>query len=42
MCLRMFSAKDFEVVSGPTVSLAESINRRIRKRQVVLVRPMGN
>jgi hypothetical protein len=39
-CLRMFSAKDFEVVSGPTVSLAESINRRIRKRQVVLVRKM--
>lgn len=39
-CLRMFSAKDFEVVKGPTVSLAESINRRIRKRQVVLVRKM--
>jgi hypothetical protein len=39
-CLRMFSAKDFEIVQGPTVSLAESINRRIRKRQVVLVRKM--
>jgi hypothetical protein len=39
-CLRMFSAKDFEIVAGPTVSLAESINRRIRKRQVVLVRKM--
>lgn len=39
-CLRMFSAKDFEIIEGPTVSLAESINRRIRKRQVVLVRPM--
>jgi hypothetical protein len=37
-CLRMFNAKDFEVVKGPTVSLAESINRRIRKRQVILVR----
>jgi hypothetical protein len=39
-CLRMFSAKDFEIVKGPVVSLAESINRRIRKRQVVLVRKM--
>lgn len=39
-CLRMFAAKEFEIVSGPTVSLAESINRRIRKRQVVLVRKM--
>jgi hypothetical protein len=39
-CLRMFSAKDFEIVKGHAVSLAESINRRIRKRQVVLVRKM--
>lgn len=39
-CLRMFSAKEFEIVNGPSVSLAESINRRIRKRQVVLVRKM--
>jgi hypothetical protein len=37
-CLRMFSAKDFEIIEGPIVSLAESMNRRIRKRQVVLVR----
>jgi hypothetical protein len=37
-CLRMFSAKDFEIVQGPIVSLAESMNRRIRKRQVTLVR----
>lgn len=37
-CLRMFSAKDFEIVQGPTVSLAETMNRRIRKRQVTLVR----
>ncbi len=37
-CLRMFSSKDFEIVQGPTVSLAETMNRRIRKRQVVLVR----
>lgn len=39
-CLRMFSAKDFEVVAGPKVSLAETMNRRIRKRQVTLVRKM--
>lgn len=39
-CMRMFSAKDFELVYGPTVSLAESMNRRIRKKQVTLVRKM--
>lgn len=39
-CLRMFSAKDFEVIAGPRVSLAETMNRRIRKRQVTLVRKM--
>lgn len=38
--LRMFSAKDFEILSGPRVSLAETMNRRIRKRQVTLVRKM--
>lgn len=37
-CLRMFSAKDFNIVKGPTVSLAETMNRRIRKRQITLVR----
>lgn len=37
-CLRMFSAKDFEIVQGPIVSLADTMNRRIRKRQVTLVR----
>lgn len=38
--LRMFSAKDFELIAGHKVSLAESMNRRIRKRQVTLVRKM--
>jgi hypothetical protein len=38
--LRMFSAKDFDIVAGPRVSLAETMNRRIRKRQITLVRPM--
>lgn len=39
-CLRMFSAKDFNMVAGHRVSLAETMNRRIRKRQVTLVRKM--
>jgi hypothetical protein len=38
--LRMFSTKDCEIVAGPRVSLAETMNRRIRKRQVTLVRKM--
>lgn len=38
--LRMFSAKDFDILAGPKVSLAETMNRRIRKRQVTLVRKM--
>lgn len=36
--LRHFSRKDFELKSGPVVSLAETIARRVRKRQVTLVR----
>ncbi len=40
VALRMFSAKDFEILAGPKVSLAETMNRRIRKRQVTLVRKM--
>lgn len=36
--LRMFSSKDFTIVAGPRVSLAETMNRRVRKRQVTLVR----
>lgn len=38
--IRMFSAKDFELIAGHKVSLAETMNRRIRKRQVTLVRRM--
>jgi len=36
--LKHFSRKDFILVSGPTVSLQETIARRVRKRQVMLVR----
>lgn len=38
--IRMFSAKEFELVSGHRVSLADQMNKRIRKRQVTLVRRM--
>lgn len=36
--LKHFSRKDFDLQAGPTVSLQETIARRVRKRQVVLVR----
>ncbi len=40
-CMRMFSAKEFDIIQGHAVSLAENLNRRIRKRQVVLVRKIN-
>ncbi len=36
--LKHFSRKDFMLLAGPIVSLQETIARRIRKRQVTLVR----
>ena len=36
--LKHFSAKDFTLHAGPSVSLQETIARRVRKRQVTLVR----
>lgn len=36
--LKHFSRKDFELIAGPTVSLQETIARRVRRRQVTLVR----
>lgn len=36
--LRHFSRKDFNLIAGPSVSLQETIARRVRKRQVTLVR----
>lgn len=36
--LKHFSRKDFNLIAGPSVSLQEIISRRIRKRQVTLVR----
>ncbi len=36
--LKHFSRKDFLLIAGPIVSLQETISRRVRKRQVTLVR----
>lgn len=36
--LKHFSRKDFTLISGPAVSLQETIARRVRKRQIILVR----
>ncbi len=36
--LKHFSRKDFDLKSGPSVSLQETIARRVRKRQVTLVK----
>jgi hypothetical protein len=36
--LKHFSRKDFELLAGPSVSLHETIARRVRKRQITLVR----
>lgn len=38
--LKHFSRKDFDLKAGPVVSLQETIARRVRKRQVMLVRRM--
>lgn len=37
-CLKHFSRKDFNLEAGPIVSLQEIIARRVRKRQITLVR----
>lgn len=36
--LKHFSRKDFNLIGGPAVSLQETIARRVRRRQVTLVR----
>lgn len=36
--LKHFARKDFDLIAGPAVSLQETIARRVRKRQVTLVR----
>ena len=36
--LRTFNAKDFEVLYGPSISLANILKKRIKRRQIQLVR----
>lgn len=36
--LKHFSRKDFELIAGHIVSLQENMSRRIRKRQITLIR----
>lgn len=38
--IKHFSRKDFDLISGHAVSLQETISRRIRKRQITLIRKM--
>lgn len=39
-CLKHFSRKDFVLEAGPAPSLQETIARRVRRRQVMLVKKM--
>lgn len=36
--LKHFNRKDFDLISGHAVSLQDTISRRIRKRQITLIR----
>lgn len=38
--LKHFSRKDFQLIAGHSVSLQETIARRVRRRQVQLIRKM--
>ena len=37
-CLLTFSIKDFEVLHGPTISLNNIIQKRVKRRNIQLVR----
>ena len=39
-CLVTFSTKDFEVLHGPTLSLSNIIQKRVKRRNIQLVRRM--
>ena len=39
-CLLTFSIKDFEVLHGPTISLNNIIQKRVKRRNIQLVRKM--
>lgn len=38
--LKHFNRREFELLAGPSVSLQDSLARRVRKREVTLVRRM--
>jgi len=40
VCLVTFSIKDFEVLHGPTLSLSNIIQKRVKRRNIQLVRRM--
>jgi hypothetical protein len=40
-CLITFSLKDFEVLHGPTISLSNIIQKRVKRRNIQLVRKVN-
>lgn len=39
-CLLSFTNKDFELISGPSVSLRNLLNKRIKKKHIQLIRKL--
>jgi hypothetical protein len=40
-CLITFSLKDFEVLHGPTISLSNIVQKRVKRRNIQLVRKVN-
>ena len=40
MCLTTFSIKDFEILHGPSISLSNIMQKRVKRRNIQLVRKM--
>jgi hypothetical protein len=41
-CLVSFTNKDFEIISGPTVSLRNLLSKRLKKKSIQLVKKINN
>ncbi len=41
-CLLTFSIKDFEILHGPSLSLSNIIQKRVKRKNIQLVRRMSN
>jgi len=41
-CLLTFSIKDFEILHGPSLSLSNIIQKRVKRKNIQLVRRMNN